>query len=214
MLYRIKFEKVGLSKYISHLDLNRLFMRAINRADINIAYSEGFNPHQKITFASTLSLGVESYCEFVDIKCNSEQPIDNIFSRLSKYMPEGINIKEVYIPETAFKKIALTQYHIFIAINNADMFSLKEMFGKDILIEKKSKTKTEQVVINKYIESIDFCDTLDNNGYIKIDTVLKTGTELYLNPEYIVRAVDEKFEIGDYYIVKINMFDGNNVYFR
>ena len=212
MLYRIKFEKTGLAKYISHLDLNRLFMRAINRAEINIAYSEGFNPRQKITFASTLSLGITSYCELVDINTEGEETAENIFDYLSEAMPDNINIKEVYIPESSFKNIASTQYHIFIE-SNADIDRLKEMFAEDILIEKKSKTKTEQTVINKYIDNIEFCD--DCNGYIKIDAVLKTDNELlYLNPEYIIKAINEKFTIDDYFIEKLNMFDGNGVKFR
>jgi len=211
LLYRVKFEKIGLAKYISHLDLNRMFMRAINRAAIDISYSEGFNPHQKITFASTLSLGVDSYCEFVDIKTEAEESAADIFERLSESMASDINIKEVYIPETAFKKIAATQYNIFADIKNADIANLEKMFAEeDILIEKKSKTKTERVAINKYIESIKF----KHDGYIKIDAVLKSGNDLYLNPEYIIKAIGERFEIADYFIVKLDMFDGDGVQFR
>lgn len=189
-------------------------MRAINRAGINIAYSEGFNPHQKITFASTLSLGVDSHCEFLDMKCESEEAPQNIFKSLSEALPDNINIKEVYIPENALKNIALTQYHLYIKAKNADIKILKEMFAEDILIEKKSKNKTEQVIINKYIKSIEFSDSQKYDGYIKIDTVLKTGNDLYLNPEYIIKTIGEKFELDDYFITKINMFDSNGVQFR
>ena len=213
MLYRIKFEKTGLAKYISHLDLNRLFIRAINRAGIKIAYSEGFNPHPKITFASTLSLGISSCCEFADIKCEAgETTAENIFESLSRAMPDNINIKEVYIPESAFKNISSTQYYIFINLKGADIDTLRTMFEENISIEKKSKTKTEQVIINKYITNINFSDNCD--GYIKIDAILKTSSELYLNPEYIVKAIDEKFKIDDYFIVKINMFDNTGENFR
>ena len=64
---RVFFEKTGMTKYISHLDLMRCMTRAIKRAAIPAWYTEGFNPHLFITFALPLTLGVESLCESMDI---------------------------------------------------------------------------------------------------------------------------------------------------
>ena len=64
---RLKFSKLNMAKYISHLDLLRCFTRSIMRAELPVKYSNGFNPHQKITFSLPLSIGVTSDSEFVDI---------------------------------------------------------------------------------------------------------------------------------------------------
>ena len=62
--YTIVFSKTGLVKYISHLDMLRLFKRAFRRAGIELAYSQGFNPHPKMGFAQPLSLGYEAEAEY------------------------------------------------------------------------------------------------------------------------------------------------------
>ena len=65
---RVRFHKTGRAQYISHLDLGRTMRTAINRAEIPVKYSEGFNPHPKMSFALTLSVGTESVCEFMELK--------------------------------------------------------------------------------------------------------------------------------------------------
>jgi radical SAM-linked protein len=63
----IKYTKEERVKYISHLDFLRLVQRAIRRADIPVAYSQGFNPHPRLSFASALAVGVTSEGEYLDI---------------------------------------------------------------------------------------------------------------------------------------------------
>ncbi|MBR6681766.1 MAG: TIGR03936 family radical SAM-associated protein, partial [Clostridia bacterium] len=67
-IIRVKFEKTGKLQYISHLDLLRTMQTALRRAKVKMIYSEGFNPHMKITFALPLSIGTESLCEYMDIR--------------------------------------------------------------------------------------------------------------------------------------------------
>ena len=59
----LEFEKKDTAKYISHLDLQRAFQRAIRRSKLPVALSSGFNPHYKVSFASALALGIISECE-------------------------------------------------------------------------------------------------------------------------------------------------------
>ena len=58
MKIRIKFAKIGPVKYVGHLDMLRYFQKLMRRAGIDITYSEGFNPHQKMSFAAPLGVGV------------------------------------------------------------------------------------------------------------------------------------------------------------
>lgn len=66
--YRLKITKGEPIRYISHLDFAALMQRAICRSHLPAAYSEGFNPHMKIAFASALSVGITSTCEYMDLE--------------------------------------------------------------------------------------------------------------------------------------------------
>ena len=68
MKIRIKFRKYGTMKFIGHLDVMRYFQKAIRRAEVNIRYSEGFSPHQIMSFAAPLGVGITSEGEYVDIE--------------------------------------------------------------------------------------------------------------------------------------------------
>ena len=64
---RIKFKKYGPIRYIGHLDVMRFFQKAIRRAGIDVAYTGGYSPHQIMTFAAPLGVGLESNGEYMDI---------------------------------------------------------------------------------------------------------------------------------------------------
>ncbi len=71
MKLRIKFKKYGPVRFIGHLDVMRYFQKALRRADIDVAYSTGFSPHQIMSFAAPLGVGLESNGEYMDIQVNS-----------------------------------------------------------------------------------------------------------------------------------------------
>lgn len=96
-MYRVNFSfsKTGLMRYISHLDLMRLFMRAMRRADLPLKLSEGFSPHPKLSFKRALKLGVESENEEASIVLRFPiEPLD-FKNSLQKQLPEGIKVKDV-----------------------------------------------------------------------------------------------------------------------
>lgn len=73
---RVTFRKLGRARYISHLDVNRTMTRALRRAGLPVWYTEGFNRHPYLTFASPLSLGFEGERETMDIRLEGEMPLD------------------------------------------------------------------------------------------------------------------------------------------
>ena len=88
----IKYSKTGYLKYISHLDLMRLFHRSFKRGSIKLRYSNGYNPHPKMVIAQPLSLGYESTGDYLEIEtCNELEP-DSIMEILNNIMPKGIEI--------------------------------------------------------------------------------------------------------------------------
>jgi len=96
-MYKVnfRFTKQGRMRYISHLDLMRLLMRAMRRADLPLKMSEGFNPHPKLSIKRALKLGVESLQEEAAIALKFPLSPEDFRNRLQKQLPEGIEIKDV-----------------------------------------------------------------------------------------------------------------------
>ena len=96
-MYRINFifAKKGEMKFISHLDLMRLFMRALRRARLPIKMTEGFSPHPKISLKRALKLGVESENEEATFVLREPIPLEDFKQRLQRQLPEGIVVKDV-----------------------------------------------------------------------------------------------------------------------
>ncbi len=89
---RLKFSKNGPIKFIGHLDVMRYFQKAIRRAEIDVKYSEGFSPHQVISFAQPLSVGATSDGEYMDMTVNSMVSVKDVMDKLNSVMNEGIEI--------------------------------------------------------------------------------------------------------------------------
>jgi len=91
---RFVFAKTGSMKYISHLDLMRLFMRALRRASLPIKMSEGFSPHPKLSILRALKLGIESNNEEATIILREEIPPEEFKDKLRMQLPQGLEIKD------------------------------------------------------------------------------------------------------------------------
>lgn len=90
--YRAEITKGEEIRYISHLDYAGVMERAIRRAKLPAAYSEGFNPHIKMAFASALSLGVVSEAEYMDFELTKPLCQPEVFEKLSQALPEGVKL--------------------------------------------------------------------------------------------------------------------------
>lgn len=116
MKIRIKFAKYGTMKFIGHLDMMRFFQKAIRRADIDIKYSEGFSPHQIMSFAAPLGVGLESCGEYMDIEVLSMTSTEEMKRALNQVMVEGVKVLSVTVlPEqakNAMASVAAASYSI------------------------------------------------------------------------------------------------------
>lgn len=107
MKIRIQFSKHGVMKFIGHLDVMRYFQKAIRRAELDIAYSSGFSPHQIMSFAAPLGVGLESDGEYLDIEVHSHQGAAQMKDALNREMADGIEILSVrLLPEQAKNAMA------------------------------------------------------------------------------------------------------------
>ena len=152
MRVRVKFEKTGIMRYVGHLDLMRFFQKAVKRANLPIRYSEGFNPHQIMSFAAPLGVGLTSTGEYMDIDLKQEVPSQEGLDSLNKNMVEGLAITGFkYLPDNAEKCMsAVTAASYIVTYKNPkddacyidNIIDLKEKFfdeAASINIVKKTK---------------------------------------------------------------------------
>ena len=92
MRLRIAYTKIEDARYIAHLDLTRVFERAIRRAGIHMSYTEGFNPRPKISFGFALAVGTEGEREYVDIDLQREMELGEVLGRIQEQLPPGIRL--------------------------------------------------------------------------------------------------------------------------
>ena len=189
MKARIKFSKNGPIKFIGHLDVMRYFQKAIRRAEVDIAYSKGFSPHQIMSFAQPLGVGLESDGEYVDVELNSAVSSLDVKNRLNAVMNEGIKVESVKrLPEDAMNamaSVAASKYLIWIKEGYdlvADFYGQSvELSKKDhINIVKKTKKSEIEMDLKPAIYEMDVCEEglimlvdSSSSGNIKPNLVLE-----------------------------------------
>lgn len=102
---RLEITKGEPVRYISHLDYARTVERALRRAKLPVAYSEGFNPHMKMAFASALPVGVTSEAEYLDIEFADELSVETVQKKLGEQLPTGIALKRIQEITTRHKAL-------------------------------------------------------------------------------------------------------------
>ncbi len=192
--YSIKFKKEGYLKYTSHLDIMRFFQRTFKRADIKLLYSQGFNPHPKMSIAQPLSLGYTSTGDYIEIETESEMNPDNIYEVLNKLMPLGIEIICVKAINQGKKTLAALvefgEYEIKLGDEYKNLGPLIEPFMKQDKIQVKKlqrKTGIESILDIKPL--IHDLTSEDFEGHIKLTMVIRNGSQANLNPELLLQAL-------------------------
>lgn len=199
---RIRFSKTGRAKYISHLDINRAFSRAISRAKIRLWYTEGFNPHPYMSFSLPLSLGVESLCENVDIRVLDDITNDEIKTRLNNTLPEGIRVMDVYDNFLECHDIVYSDYVYKFEFfdNNAALEKIKAVLaGDEIIALKKGKKGKRRITKETNIKDFIVKYNISlRDGQIVLNIRLFAGPDKNLNPsllfDTIIRLIDMDYE--------------------
>lgn len=178
---RVKFSKTGHLRFISHLDTIRLIMRAVGRANINVAYTKGFRKHPRIAFGPPLPTGVSGQKEYFDLFF--EQPFSGeIKLLLNRVLPEGLQIldtRPVFIKAPSISKIVSLLYYRLqpIKINKEEINGLLK---KDSLLVKRKKADKEiEFDIKPYIYSMEVKEDRLNvfikflpEGSVRIEEIL------------------------------------------
>ncbi len=197
--FRLRFEKTGPLRFISHLDLTRAFHRAFHRALIPLKYSEGFSPHPKFAFALPLSVGTQSLAELADftLKSGFEITPEALKETLQAQMPEGIRITEIRPQGEKFSEIAFASYTVVLPRMGEDSIpSLKEALKGDLILHKKNKKgKWVEKEISDGIHSLEM---VSKDGIVQMDMILCASGENYLKPESILEVLKEKLPPWDF----------------
>ena len=176
-----------MSKYISHLDLNRCMMRAIRRSGLPAWYTEGFHPHLYLMFPLALSLGIESTCERMDLRLTEERSPEEIIQRLNAVLPKGLRVLEICEPVMQATDITDAEYQVIFSSPDTDLAEIWNAFlhQPEILIQKKTKKGLKEIDIKSMIQ----VQNLENQAENLILTLrLPAGNEGNLNISVVTDA--------------------------
>ena len=172
--YRVQFIKKNYARYLSHLDILRVFQRAFRRGQFRIAYSAGFNPRPKFSFGPALSLGHSSEAEFFDVEMY-ESLTNKSINTVNQFLPDGMEIISVKkITENApalSKSINLFEYRVDLMGKKLDDNSIKKLLrSPSLMINRTRKGRERKIDIRPYLEDMSI-----NNGDLNITTNIIAG---------------------------------------
>lgn len=159
----MRFQKNEQVKYISHLDMQRLFQRALRRAKLPCTYSQGFNPHLLISFAAALPVGVCSECEYVEIQLDKFVHPLECMKRLNEVLPQGVKVVNAMEPKDNYPNVGsviiLAEYTLTPQTQGDYGKIVASLLEKDIIeIEKKTKKGMAMVNVRPMIHRLAFVD--------------------------------------------------------
>ncbi len=201
MNIRMKFKKYGCMKFIGHLDIMRYFQKAIRRADIDIAYSEGFSPHMIMSFAAPLGVGLPSEGEYVDLQVHSCTGSRAAVDALNAVMVEGMEVVSFrLLPETvknAMASVAAADYFVTFREGYAPEGweeTFRAFLQKESMpIVKKTKRSEAEVDLKPMLYS---CEIRDGGIFMQV----ACGSVNNLKPELelVAVAIDIGIELAPF----------------
>lgn len=192
MKVRIKYTKSELLKFIGHLDVMRYFQKAVKRAGFDIAYSQGFSPHQLMSFAAPLALGVTSEGEYFDAEFHSLVSSDEFVRRFNEQMAAGMEVKDVVLlPDNAKNSmsiVAASDYIITILDTVPSAVKEQMLSYAPHLLEKESIEILKKTKKNEKIEDI-------KPGILKLSVESYDSARILAGDESVVDSRDEKSHV-------------------
>ncbi len=209
---RMRFVKTGSIKFIGHLDCMRFFQKAIRRAKLDVAYSQGYSPHQLMSFASPLGVGVTSIGEYIDVEFHSlpDMELNELVDYLNQFMTDELFITDIEIMPDKFKNSMslLVAADYMIVEKEPGIFPqfYENKWGNfisqpEIIVTKKTKKSEKKMDIKPFILADSF--TLDEFSAItqqrypglccpykgnSLFLQLTSGSEINIKPELVMDA--------------------------
>ena len=133
---RLTYAKLGNLRFIGHLDLQRLFERALRRTNLPLRYTQGFSPHMRINLASALPLGFIGQAEQMDFWLDQEIPLNEISSRLRTSLPSELILKDLQVidnKQSSLQASLLSSEYEILLPADIDLQILKDQIGTCLL---------------------------------------------------------------------------------
>lgn len=200
-----KFTKLGYLKFISHLDLVDLFQRTLFQNKVDVKFSEGFNPHPRMSIAYPLPLGIESNSEYMEIYLNSKIDLKDFLIKMNERLPQGIKIVEAkYDDDESISNKVKSVVYAFKLLNtfydkNKDIDLARELDKindmDDVEIERKRKKGKKRIFVKEnakdYLNRLEFKDDaiyayikMSENGSLKpalVFDILNNYTDIVMD---------------------------------
>lgn len=193
--YVITFSKTGDIKFTSHLDINRMFRRIFRKVNVDIAYSQGFNPHPKMNFAQPLSLGYEALNEMLEITTKTDYEPERLKELITNQMPDGMKVLNCQrisdsVSSLAALAVEATYELEFPVTESIDFHKLIEeyLLQDEIIIEKLNKKK-RKITINIREKIRDLYLKNKRNDKVTIVAKLDCGSASNVSPEYVISTL-------------------------
>lgn len=195
--YRIKYEKGQKAMFSGHLDTMKNFERAFRRAGLPLSFSQGFNPHPKISFASPLAVGVTGEAEYVDVYLKESMDPEEIKELLVCWMPPGFTAVEVIEVEESLPALMaeISTAHYLIEVYLKDDCSQNFLDEELTNLLQRSTIEVERHT-KKGHKIKDIKDGIqDLKGKIQekkleLEVVLDSGSSNNIRPEEILKALE------------------------
>ena len=178
---RIRYAKRGRLRFTSHRDFGRAFERAVRRAGVPIAYSSGFTPHPKISYAGASPTGAASEAEFLEIGLVRPLTTDDVRARLDEALPEGLDILDVVVARPGALADLLEASHWRICLpgidaGEAETASRALLAREELLVERLMKKGPRTFDIRSSIVSLRTESEPGDDPCAILDLVVRHGT--------------------------------------
>lgn len=216
-MIRVLYKKTGDISYISHLDIVKLMERVSRRAGIKLTYSQGFSPHPKTSFSPALSVGMHSFCEYMDLELEDESiDLQELLDRYNEASVEGIDFIKAKKMEDGTGSIVafLTNsvYEFDFEYYSLDDFEkIREAIEtisdeNEIMLERTSKSGNKiQYNIKEMIQKIEVYDDK------KICCTISTSSSANLNPKVLLNHILDTANIIQDEVIRITKKDTFNM---
>lgn len=193
--YVLKYTRGAEVRYISHLDFVRMFHRAVRRADLNMVFSQGFNPHPVMTVAMPLSVGVTSDCEYMKIGFADGfgYTEESLQKSLNDALPAGFSVtavRKVEGKELDFAKLDRARYQVEVLLQEpVEIDTAAFLQQPELIVLKKTKSGEKETDIRPYI--YDLAVRAQNGKELTLSMCVAAGNLYNLKPETVLAAMEK-----------------------
>ncbi len=210
--YRAQIRKGAEIAVLSHLDYMNVFMRALIRSKLPAAWSEGFNPHLKVSFATALAVGVTSDCEYVDFELTRPVEAFEVAKKLNAQLPSGAEILRLKKLRGKSKPVMslvdLSRYEVRLPFDkkffDAAQLSIKNFNATpQINFTRITPKKSRELELKKYL--VDPVEISLTGDELLIKFAVLITPEGSLKPSEVLKILRERFDFPtDISAAKIN----------